>query len=198
MKVQIIIGSTRPGRVTERIAKWVASEARGLTGVAAELVDLKDYALPFFDEAIPPQYNPNRTPGEAVKKWLTKLAEADGYVVVSPEYNRSYPAVLKNALDQIDFQIEKKPVAFVTHGTSGGAQAVSHLRGVLPELLAVTVPRATLITGRAAEIFHEDGAVVEGAAERVAGFAKALQATLTDLKWYGEALTAARANSSAK
>ena len=191
MKVQIIVGSTRPGRVSDRLAKWAANEARNISGLESEIVDLADFNLPFFDELISPQYNPNRTPNDVAKKWLTKVAEADAYVLVTPEYNRSYPAVLKNALDYIDFQMEKKPVALVAHGTSGGAQATAHLRGVLAGLLAVAIPKHTLIIGRAAEYIDESGAWNPEA--NPASPPVALKAMLADLKWYGEALAVARA-----
>ncbi len=107
MKLQIIIGSTRPGRQSDRLAKWVANEAKNLPDTTAELVDLADYELPMFDEAVSPQFNPDRKPSEPVKKWLDKLAGADAFVLVTPEYNRSYSAVLKNALDYVDFQLAK-------------------------------------------------------------------------------------------
>lgn len=192
MKLQIIIGSTRQGRISDRIATWVAERAGSLPDAAVEVVDLREFEMPFFDEAISPQFNPKRQLTGAVKKWLDKLAEADGYVLVTPEYNRSYPAVLKNALDQVDFQLARKPVALVAHGTSGGAQAVAHLRGVLPGLLAVTVPKATFIAGRAATLFDEAGQVHEDAKEQIAGVEASLQAMLEDLKWYSDALAAAR------
>jgi len=157
MKVQIVIGSTRPGRVTDRVAKWVAAEARNLSDTEVEVVDLADYQLPFLDEPISPQFNPNRKPSPEAQKWLDVLAKADAYVLVTPEYNRSYSAVIKNALDYIDFQFAKKPVALVSHGSTGGAQAIAHLRDVLPGLQSVTTPRATFLIGRAGELIDESG-----------------------------------------
>ena len=192
MKLQIIIGSTRQGRISDRIAKWVAQRAGNLPDVAVELVDLRDFEMPFFDEAISPQFNPSRRPVAAVEGWLNKLAEAEGYVIVTPEYNRSYAAVLKNALDYVDFQLARKPVALVAHGSSGGAQAVAHLRGVLPGLLAVTVPKATFIAGMAATLFDDAGQINEEEKEQAAGVEAALKTTLADLKWYSDALAAAR------
>jgi NAD(P)H-dependent FMN reductase len=124
MKVQIIIGATREGRISDRLAKWVAKEAESLDSTEVELVDLRDYPMPLFNEAVSPQYSPDRQPKPGVKKWLDKVAEADAYVLVTPEYNRSYPAVLKNAIDYLDFQMAKKPVALVAHGSTGGAQEV--------------------------------------------------------------------------
>jgi NAD(P)H-dependent FMN reductase len=193
MKVQIIIGSTRPGRVTDRVAKWVAAEASNLPDTEVEVVDLADYQLPFLDEPISPQFNPHRQPSPIVQQWLEVLAKGDAYVLVTPEYNRSYSAVLKNALDYIDFQFAKKPVALVSHGSTGGAQAVGHLRGVLPGLMAITVPRATFLIGRASELLDESGNLSQDLKAQPYGPQTALKATLEDLKWYSDALAAARA-----
>lgn len=193
MKLQIIVGSTRPNRVSDRIAKWVAKEAADLADTQVELIDLADYPLPMLDEHISPQYNPNRQPNEQAKKWLAKAGEADAYVIVTPEYNRSIPAVLKNALDYIDFQFAKKPVAIVAHGSTGGAQAVSHLRGIIPGLQAVTVPAATYLIGRGNEMIDEEGNLNAELKAQPYGPRAALQNTLQQTKWYGDALAAARA-----
>jgi NAD(P)H-dependent FMN reductase len=192
MKVQVIIGSTRPTRVTPRVAKWVAAEAKNLPDTEVEIVDLIDYPLVFLDEPISPQYNPDRKPNPVAQKWLNKIAEADAYVLVSPEYNRSYTAVLKNALDYVDFQFANKPVALVAHGSTGGAQAVSHLRAVLPGLKAITVPAATFLVGRAGELIDEDGNLQSELKENPYGPQTALKGTLQDTKWYNDALAAAR------
>ena len=192
MKLQVILGSTRPGRVSERIANWVVDTARDLPDTDVELVDLADYKLPFLDEAISPRYNPNRTPNPAAKKWLDKVGEADAYVLVTPEYNRSYSAVLKNAIDYIDFQMEKKPVALVAHGSTGGAQAVAHLRGVMTGIHAITVPAATYLI-QASQLLDEQGNLSEAAKANPYGPTFALKQTLDSTKWYSDALAAARA-----
>jgi NAD(P)H-dependent FMN reductase len=191
MKLQVIVGSTRPGRVSDRVARWVAKEAQNLPDTEVEVVDLMDYPLPMLDEPISPQYNPERKPNEVAAKWLQKTSEADAFVLVTPEYNRSYSAVLKNALDYIDFQFAKKPVALVAHGTTGGAQAVGHLRGVLPGLLAVTVPKATYMVGGAGSLTEEDD-LNEEMKGNPYGPQTALKSTLEDTKWYSDALAAAR------
>lgn len=194
MKLQIIVGSTRPGRVSDRLAKWAAKEAQKLGDVKAEVLDLADYALPFFDEPISPQYNPERKPNPAAQKWLDKLAEADAYMLVTPEYNRSYPAVLKNALDYADFQMAKKPVAILAHGSTGGAQAIAHLRGAVAGLQAFTVPNATYFIGRVAELVDEAGGLNEEMRLQPYGPQAALETMLADTKWYAEALSAARSS----
>lgn len=192
MKLQIIVGSTREGRVSDRIAAWVATEARSMSGVDVDILDLRDYPMPFFDEAISPQYNPDRKLNPAVKKWLDKVAEGDAYVLVTPEYNRSTSAVLKNALDYLDFQFARKPVALVGHGSAGGAQAVAQLRGILPGVLAVSVPPATFFLGRAAEAIDETGEMQEELKQNPYGPHAALKRMLEETKWYSDALAAAR------
>lgn len=193
MKVLIVIGSTRPGRVSDRLAKWVKNQADEMkSGVDYEVVDLADYSLPFLDEPISPQYNPDRKPNAVAQKWLTKLAEADGYVLITPEYNRSTSGVLKNALDYIDFQLQNKPVALVGHGSTGGAQAIASLRLIIPGLKAVTTPSATFVSGQVGQIFDEAGQPAKEVAANPYGPVAALVNTLTELVWYVKALASAR------
>ncbi|MCA9327095.1 NAD(P)H-dependent oxidoreductase [Candidatus Saccharibacteria bacterium] len=192
MKLGIIIGSTREGRGSERAAKWVAVAAQKVDGFEVETLDLLDYELPFFDEAISPQYNPERKPAGVVKQWLDKLAEKDAIIVVTPEYNRSLPAVLKNALDYVAYELERKPIAVVAHGSTGGAQAVHTLRAVTAGTLAISVPRAVYIPSMAGMAFDEDGNLNADLAANPYGPNSALQATLSDLAWYAEALSAAK------
>jgi NAD(P)H-dependent FMN reductase len=193
MKIQIIVGSTRTGRVSSRLAAWIANEVKNLDGYEAEILELADYELPFFDEPMPPQYNPERQPVPAVKKWLNKLAEGDAFVIVTPEYNRSTSGVLKNALDYLDFQFKNKPVALVGHGSTGGAQAVASLRGIIAGLKSFTTPSATYVAGRAGELIDESGELVdEEIRKNPYGPQGALQGTLSELKWYADALVAAR------
>lgn len=193
MKLQVIIGSTRPNRVTPKLASWVQAQAKAMPGVEVETVDLADYELPLFNEPGSPQFIPDRKPETAVDKWLLKLAEADAYVLVTPEYNRSTSGVLKNALDYVDFQLEKKPVALVGHGSTGGAQAISHLRGILPGLLAVTVPRATFFNDSAIDNVDDAGNLSTEITSKPYGPHTAIKQTLTDLEWYSDALATARA-----
>ncbi|HEY5138055.1 MAG TPA: NAD(P)H-dependent oxidoreductase [Methylococcales bacterium] len=192
MKIQIIVGSTRPGRVTNKVAAWVANEAKNLPDTEVEVVDLVDYPMTFIDEPISPQYNPDRKPSEATKKWLDKIAEADAFVLVTPEYNRSYSAVLKNALDYVDFQFAKKPVALVAHGTTGGAQAVAHLRGVVSGLQSFTTPNAVYFAAQAGVVIDEEGKLNQELQANPYGPQAALKKALDDLKWYADALTPAR------
>src|SRR5689334_20951369 len=114
-KIAVVIGSTREGRQTDKLAKWVAEEVGKLAEV--ELLDLRDYPMPFYNEPGSARYMPERNPGPEITKWLTKLKEFDGFAFVTPEYNRSTSAVLKNAIDVMGHEIDDKPVALIGHGS---------------------------------------------------------------------------------
>ena len=189
-KIAVIVGSTREGRVTDRLATWVANEIQKVAEV--EVVDLKDHSLPFFEEAVSPRYNPERAPEGEVKKWLDKVSEFDGYVLVTPEYNRATSGVLKNALDFLDYQMEQKPVALVGHGTTGGAQAVGNLRNALPGVGAVTVPQAIYFNHRVGEVITDDGELHEEIASNPYGPQTALASQAKQLVWFANALKAAK------
>lgn len=191
MKIAVILGSIRPGRATERVAKWAADEAAKLEGAEVEIVDLKDYPLPLFDEAASPQFNPDRKPEGVVKKWLDKLDGADAVIIASPEYNRSIPGPMKNALDYVAFELAKKPVALVTHGSVGGAYAMADYRVALAQMHAIVVPEPTMIIG-AAGVLEENGTLDPEAAANPYGPAGALATTLESLQWLHGALAPAR------
>ncbi|MCD0486321.1 NAD(P)H-dependent oxidoreductase [Streptacidiphilus sp. ASG 303] len=131
-KIGIIIGSTRPGRNGEAVARWVHEIADRRTDAAFELVDLLDYRLPLLDEAYPPsmgQYSQPHT-----RAWAEKIASFDGFVIVTPEYNHSVPGALKNAIDFLYAEWANKAVGFVGYGSTGGSRAVEHLRLIAGEL----------------------------------------------------------------
>jgi NAD(P)H-dependent FMN reductase len=190
VKVQVILGSTRPGRVSERVARWVAAEANKLADFDAEIVDLQDYELPMLDEAISPRYNPNREPNAVGKRFLDKLGQADGYIIVTPEYNHSISGVLKNALDYTDFQLAKKPVAIVSHGTVGGARAAEHLKGIITETGAAVVPQAIALTHP--RVLLDEAGVYQADSEAAHGQDEFLQAMLQELSWWTKTLKAGR------
>lgn len=189
-KIAVIVGATRQGRQTDKLAKWVVKEVEKVA--EAETLDLRNYQMPFLDEAISPRYNPERQPDEQTKKWLDKLAEFDGYVMVTPEYNRSTSAVLKNAIDVLDYQIENKPVALVGHGTSGGAQAIANLRMALPGVGAITVPQALFFTDRVGEAIDENGVLDADLEAQPYGHQANLSKQVETLVWYTEALKSAK------
>lgn len=189
-KIAVVIGATREGRVSDKLANWAAKEVAKKAEV--EVLDLRDYPMPFLDEAISPRYNPERQPAPEVKKWLDKVAEFDGYVFVTPEYNRSTSAVLKNAIDVLAYEMENKPVALVAHGSSGGAQAVANLRMALPGVGAVTVPQALFFTDRVGEAIDDEGVLKAELQENPYGPQANLSTQVDTLVKFAEALKAVR------
>ncbi len=192
INIAVIIGSNRKTRVTPRLAKWIAKQIEEITDVKAEIIDLAEYNLPLFDEELPPQANPERQLGENTKRWLEDLGRADGFVVVSPEYNRSIPGVLKNALDLVDYQMRRKPVLLASHGSTGGTQAVVVLRSVIGGLKAVSLPDPLTYTGRVAEDIDEQGNLADRITSQEKGPHKAIVPRVEELVWYSRALCNAR------
>jgi NAD(P)H-dependent FMN reductase len=132
IRIGIILGSTRPNRNGEQVARWVYGNASLRSDAEFELVDLRDYPLPHLDEPLPPsmgQYQNDHT-----RRWAEKIASFDGFVIVTPEYNHSTSGVLKNAIDYLYAEWNNKAVGFVSYGSVGGARAVEHLRLVAGEL----------------------------------------------------------------
>lgn len=124
MKIAIVIGSIREDRVGKQVGDWVESfaNARGDEGVTYEVVDLKNYDLPLLGTV------PTPAQGEAIHAWSTKMAEFDGYVFVTPEYNRVLPGAFKNALDYLQPELHNKAVGYVGYGGLGGLSSIQSLR----------------------------------------------------------------------
>jgi NAD(P)H-dependent FMN reductase len=136
-KIAIILGSTRPGRNGEAVARWVLDIAKQRSDAEYELVDIADFNLPHLDEAVPPsmgQYSHPHT-----KAWAETIASFDGYIFVTPEYNHSTSGALKNAIDFLYAEWNNKAAGFVSYGSAGGTRAVEHLRLVMAELQVADV-----------------------------------------------------------
>lgn len=184
MKLAIITGSVRQGRVSNHLAEAVAKRASQLDDVEVVQLDLKELALPIFDEAVSPKFNSNRQLTGAAKQWLEALDEADGYVLVSPEYNKSIPGALKNALDYIAHEVDNKPFGLVSHGSANGAYAIANLRVIIPELGGVSTPRFVGLPygsydaeGRYSGNPEERDQYIDDMLKQVKGYAEALVAT---------------------
>ena len=188
-KIAVVIGSTRQGRQSHKLAAWVAANLKDQADV--EVLDLRDFPIPFIDEAISPRYNPERKTDEQTQKWLDAMAPFDGYVLVTPEYNRSTSAVLKNAIDVLGHEIDDKPVALVAHGSTGGAQAVASLRMAVPGVGAITLPQALFFNDHLADSIGDDELKKE-VAERPYGPQGQLQTQIASLLKYAEALKSVR------
>lgn len=137
VKIGVIIGSTRPGRKAEAVARWLLEIGKLRGDAGFELVDIATYNLPLLDEPVPPamgQYSKEHT-----LRWAAKIAEFDGYVFVTPEYNHGISGALKNAIDFLYKEWNNKAAAFVGYGSAGGVRAVESLRLVMGELQVADV-----------------------------------------------------------
>jgi NAD(P)H-dependent FMN reductase len=144
LRIAIIIGSTRPNRNGEAVAKWVYQVAKKRSDVEFELVDIKDFNLPLLDEPMPPimgQYSKSHT-----KTWAAKIGSFDAYVFVTPEYNHGTSGALKNAIDFLFAEWTNKAAGFVSYGGASGARAVEQLRLVLAEVQMATVRNQVLLS----------------------------------------------------
>ncbi|HEY9493331.1 MAG TPA: NAD(P)H-dependent oxidoreductase [Intrasporangium sp.] len=143
-KIAIVTGSVRPGRQSLNVARWVKSIADQRSDAEFEIVDIADFELPVWDEAMPPAF------GAGVKAhskaWSARMDEFDGYVFVVSEYNHSITGALKNALDYLAPEVNNKAAAFVSYGSAGGARAVEHLRGMLSEMQVAHVRNSVLLS----------------------------------------------------
>jgi len=186
-KLVIVVGSVREGRFGPVVAGWFAEQARTHGGFDLEVVDLAEHEIPLALPAESPKYAGAAYPRPAGMAALTaRLEEADAFVIVTPEYNHSYPASLKAAIDWHFTQWTAKPVAFVSYGgAAGGRHAVLHLENVLTELHAVTIRDGLAFPNYF--LGWEDGRPVDEAA---AGYAKTL---LDQLAWWADGLRLARA-----
>jgi NAD(P)H-dependent FMN reductase len=144
IKIAIIIGSTRPGRKAEAVARWVHEIAKKRIDAAFELVDIKDFNLPLLDEPVPPsmgQYSQPHT-----KAWSAKIASFDAYVFVTPEYNHGTSGALKNAIDYLYLEWNNKAAGLVSYGSIGGARAAEQLRLVMGELQIADVRAQVMLS----------------------------------------------------
>lgn len=132
INVAVIVGSTRPGRKAEPVAKWVFEHASKRTDAKFELVDIADYGLPLLDEPNLP--SSGKYTHEHTKRWAAKIDSFDAYVFVTPEYNHGIPAALKNAIDYLYKEWNNKAAGFVSYGSASGTRSVEHLRLVMAEL----------------------------------------------------------------
>jgi NAD(P)H-dependent FMN reductase len=188
--ISVIVGSTREGRFSEKPAQWFFQQLQKRAGVEARLLDLRDFPMPFFDQPATPAM-PGRPPykHEVVQRWTAAIGQSDGFVFVTPEYNYGTSAVLKNAIDWVYPEWNRKAAAFVSYGSAMGARSVQQLRETLIELQAapirssVHIPVATLWA-------HYTGGNVEAGLAELEAPATALT---DDLLWWTEALRAARA-----
>jgi NAD(P)H-dependent FMN reductase len=186
LRLGIILGTTRTGRFADRPAAWFSDLARKRAELAVELVDLRDYPLPFFDEPKSPMREASKL--EVAVRWGRKVAELDAFVFVTGEYNHGIPASLKNAIDYLYAEWNRKPASYVAYGSVGGARAIEQLRAVLVEVQVAPL-RPSVHIGRPE--FHD--MLLHGKTFADAPHLDQMaNAVLDDLIWWGRALRAAR------
>jgi len=144
VKLQVIVGSTRPHRVGKGVAEWVYEAAKERNDIEVELVDVADFDLPLLDEPMPPSLN--QYTKEHTRQWAVKIDEADGYIFVTGEYNHSVPGALKNAIDFLYKEWNNKAAGFVSYGSNSGSRAVEHLRGIMGEIQIADVREQLLLS----------------------------------------------------
>ncbi len=191
-RIGIVIGSTRPARFADRPAQWIFDLAARRGDFEVEMVDLRDYPLPFFEEDRSPAWGPLK--GEVAQAWQRKVASLDGYVFTAAEYNRGPTAVLKNALDHAYTEWNGKPAAFVGYGGVGAARAIEQLR-----LHAVELQMAPIRAG--VHILMADFvALMKGEAKlgEIAHLEESAKGMLDQFAWWAKALKAARAADAAQ
>lgn len=185
-RIAIILSTTRGARFSHKAGQWIYDIAKQRGDVEVELVDLRDHPLPFFDEVATNAWAPTLNP-EGVR-WQKKVAEYDGYIFVTAEYNHGVPAVLKNALDYAYPEWNKKPAAFFGYGGVGGARAVEQLRLICVELqMAPTRTGVHLAGADFMAAFRQGKPIAE-----FAYLKPTAEAMLDELVWWTSALKAAR------
>ena len=188
--IALIISSTRPTRFADLPAQWMLAQAQARTDMTVELVDLRDHPMPFFAEMASNAWMPSQD--AAAVKWQKKVAEFDGYIFVLAEYNRSVPAVLKNALDQAYVEWAHKPFGAISYGSMGGANSLGHLQNIGVELQMVPVRNNVRIGGPDFFKVHPGMGGSGKMSDIEGGIAPSATALLDDIVWWGNATKAAR------
>lgn len=187
LKIAVIIGSTRDARYGDKPAKWIADLAAQRPELDVEIVDLKAFDLPLFNEAASNAWVPSQNP-QAIA-WQKKIAEFDGYIVVTAEYNRSITGSLKNAFDQAYKEWNQKAIGFVGYGSVGGARAIEHARTIAVELQMANTRSAVHIGG---SDFFGIYMGKQTLADIEANIAQSAKDLLDQLTWWTKATKAAR------
>ncbi|MBZ9661292.1 NAD(P)H-dependent oxidoreductase [Mesorhizobium sp. ESP-6-4] len=186
-KIAIVVGSTRAARFADVPTQWIAKIAKSHADIDVEIVDLRDWPLPFFDEVASSAWAPSQN--EVAQRWQKKVAEFDGFIFTAAEYNHAPTAVLKNAIDYAANEWNKKPAGFVGYGSVGGSRAIEHLRLIAVELQMAPVKSAVHIA------WGDFLAVRQGEKklEDLEHLNQSAAALVNDVAWWARVLKAARA-----
>jgi len=189
LNIPIILGSVREGRKSEAPARYILEKVKA-AGFETRLVDFKEMPLPFYNApTVPVVYFKSEYPDANAEKWSQIARAADAFIIVSPEYNHGYPAVLKNALDWGYLEFEKKPFGLVgvSNGPTGGARMIENLRPIMENFGAMSI-RETIMIGPVANYFDDGGKMINSELD------KKIDGLLKSLVWWAEALRKARVN----
>lgn len=189
-RILVIVASTRPVRTADRVMHWLRPQLQARTDLTTSVADLRDLPLPYYTSERPASLLTRADYPDELLPWADQVDAADGFLIVTPEYNRGYPAALKSALDSLYPEWVRKPVAFAGYGGwSGGTRAVEQLRLVAVELQMAPV-RATVVLQFAQRLIDENGVI---AGELAPLYEGSVTRMLDDLVWWSVALNAARA-----
>lgn len=188
IKIALIVGSTRPQRFADVPASWIAQGAATRPDIRLETLDLRDYALPFYQEPMSPLASNGVYTDPAAEAWRKKIGEFDGFIATVAEYNHGPTAVLKNALDSAFHEWQRKPIGFVGYGGAGGVRAIEQLRGVAVELQMAPV-KAEVNIGMEPFI----GILMQGKTlDDYDHLLKARETLFDQIAWWGNTLKAGR------
>jgi len=189
LRIAVIIASTRATRFADQIAPWVDHQLRARQEIEVEMIDVRDVALPYYDLPTPPALARRQYTSEDERTLGQRIDAADGFVIVTNEFNHGYSAALKNVLDHYFAEFEHKPVAFVGYGNVGGARAIEQLRQVVAELNMVSVRESVHVLGMQFPAVRDGG---QAALDVFAALEPRMTAMIDHLVWWGRALTTAR------
>lgn len=186
IRIGVVISTTRENRFADKPTQWLLKQIESHPELSPELLDLRAFPMPFFDEQTAPAYAPPRC--EAARSWAARIGEMDGFIFVTAEYNRSIPAVLKNALDYAYQEFNRKPAAFLGYGGVGAARAIEQLRLICIELQLAPLRNAV-------HIAMEQYLAVLNGERQIEDFEflnTSATSMLRDLSWWSRALRRAR------
>ena len=189
LNIPVILGSVREGRKSEAPAKYIVEKVKA-AGHQTQLVDFREMPLPFYNApTVPVVYFKSQYPDANAQKWSEIARAADAFIIVSPEYNHGYPAVLKNALDWGYLEFEKKAFGLVgvSNGTVAGARMIEQIRPIIENFGAVAM-RETVMIGPIEKYFGADGKLLDESLD------KKVDGLLASLVWWAEALKKARSS----
>ena len=192
--ISLIVASTRPRRFADVPLGWLREKLGARTDLSLDVLDLREHPLPFFDQPMPPSWNRRAYATEAEATVGRALDAADGYIVLTNEYNHGYSAAVKNMFDSFFIEFQHKPIGFVGYGNVGGSRAIEQLRLVAAELDMVSVRVSAHIFGHQMRELRETPEARDNVLDVVE---PRLEAMTNDLLWWANALAPARAEGAA-